>query len=287
VTAAFAAARETGTCTFSFRIVGKQGQVRWLEVRERVTQDANGQRVLGAAQSERGARVLVIDDQEPVLELAREFLGRAGHHVETALGGQAGLARFEAAPFAFDAVILGNGRLALAELPASHPVRPRLERMRVAAEHGAGLTEQMLAYAGRAPQALKPLNLSALVAEMLDLARASLSVRVVLRETLAADVWVQGDETQLRQVVLNLVANAGESFGEQAGAVELATRSVRATSSATLTFTPVDPPVKRPSSRVRRRAIWKASASLTNAHSSITSKWREVGILSPPIPSTL
>ena len=222
VTAAFAAARETGTGTFPFRIVGKQGQVRWLEVRQRVTQDANGQRVLGAARDVTEAREaeqerLRFDQQMQEaqrLESLGLVTGGVAHDFNNVL-----------------TVILGNGRLALAELPASHPVRPRLERMRAAAEHGAGLTEQMLAYAGRAPQALKPLNLSALVAEMLDLARASLSVRVVLRERLAADVWVQGDETQLRQVVLNLVANAGESFGEQAGAVELATRSVRATAS--------------------------------------------------------
>jgi CheY-like chemotaxis protein len=121
-------------------------------------------------------------------------------------------------------VILGNLRLALAELPHAHPLRPRLERALAAAEHGAGLTEQMLVYAGRAPQVQKPVNLSALVEEMLDLARAALPAHVALCEALAPDVWVQGDETQLRQVVLNLVANAGEAIGARAGRVEVCTR---------------------------------------------------------------
>jgi two-component system cell cycle sensor histidine kinase/response regulator CckA len=126
------------------------------------------------------------------------------------------------------AVILGNGRLALAELPVGHPLRPRLERMLAAAEHGAGLTEQMLVYAGRAPRAQKPVDLSWLVADMLDLARASLPPGVVLREELGPGVWVQGDETQLRQVVLNLVANAGEALDARPGRVEVRTRHAEA-----------------------------------------------------------
>jgi CheY-like chemotaxis protein len=81
----------------------------------------------------------------------------------------------------------------------------------------------MLVYAGRAPRVQKPVELSWLVADMLDLARASLPLRVVLREELGAAVWVLGDETQLRQVVLNLVANAGEALGARAGSVEVRT----------------------------------------------------------------
>jgi len=50
--------------------------------------------------------VLVIDDQEPVLELARELLGRAGYQVETALGGREGLARCQADLAGLDAVVL-------------------------------------------------------------------------------------------------------------------------------------------------------------------------------------
>jgi CheY-like chemotaxis protein len=59
-----------------------------------------------AARTRPSARVLVVDDQEPVLELAREFLGRAGYDVVTAQGGRAGLERFAAAPADFAALVL-------------------------------------------------------------------------------------------------------------------------------------------------------------------------------------
>jgi len=219
VTAAYPAAREAGTGISSFRVVRKDGSVRWLEGRQRVIPEGDGYRVVGAARDvtetrEAEAERLRLERQMQEaqrLESLGLLTGGVAHDFNNVL-----------------TVILGNGRLALAELPAGHPGRARLERMLAAAEHGAGLTEQMLAYAGRAPQARKPVNLSALVEEMLDLARAALPSDTTLREVLAADVWVQGDETQLRQVVLNLVANAGEAVGPQCGTIELATRFVQA-----------------------------------------------------------
>jgi PAS domain S-box-containing protein len=213
-----AAGAESGPLVF--RIVGKQGQVRWLEARERIQREPDCVRVVGAARDVTEAR----QAQEERLRLERQVLeaqrleslglvtGGIAHDFNNLL-----------------TVILGNGRLALAELPADHALRPRLERMLAAAEHGAGLTEQMLVYAGRAPRAQKPIDLSWLVAEMLDLARASLPRGVALRDELGAGVWVQGDETQLRQVVLNLVANAGEAIGKRAGTVVVRTTHREAT----------------------------------------------------------
>jgi PAS domain S-box-containing protein len=214
VVEAFEAARRCGTGTFSFRIVRKDGSVRWLEARERVVHAADGLRVVGAARDVTEAR----EAEQERLRLERQM--QEAQRLES-LGLVTGGVAHDFSNVL--TVVLGNLRLALGELPAGSPLRPRLERALAAAEHGAGLTEQMLVYAGRPPQARKPVNLSALALEMLDLARAALPAHVQLRESLAPEVWVQGDETQLRQVVLNLVANAGEAIGEQPGRVELRT----------------------------------------------------------------
>jgi PAS domain S-box-containing protein len=219
VAEAFASARRTGTATTTFRIVRKDGGVRWLEARERVTRAADGLRVVGAARDVTQAR----EAEQEQLRLERQM--QEAQRLES-LGLVTGGVAHDFSNVL--TVILGNLRLALAELPPAHPLRPRLERALAAAEHGAGLTEQMLVYAGRAPQAQKPVDLSALVEEMLDLAHAALPAPVTLYESLAPDVWVLGDETQLRQVVLNLVANAGEAIGARAGRVELGTQVVEA-----------------------------------------------------------
>jgi signal transduction histidine kinase len=110
-------------------------------------------------------------------------------------------------------VIVGHARLALAELPVDSPARARLEGIRDAAEHGSALTEQMLVYAGRGSWARKPVELSRLVDDTLDLARASVAGGCTLDAALAPGVWVEADATQLRQVVLNLVQNASEARG--------------------------------------------------------------------------
>ena len=87
----------------------------------------------------------------------------------------------------------------------------------------------MLAYAGKAVAEARALDLSALVEETEDLLLASISKRCELDLELDPSLPpAKGDPTQLRQVLLNLVSNAAEAFGEGAGRVRVRTGCVEA-----------------------------------------------------------
>jgi PAS domain S-box-containing protein len=121
-------------------------------------------------------------------------------------------------------VILGNTRLALDELAPESALREKLERIRVAAEHASGLTDQMLTYAGEGPADLAPLDLSELVRELLELLRSTVGEKCRFEVDLAPDLpSVAGDPGQIRQVVLNLVTNAFEALSGEAGTVAIRT----------------------------------------------------------------
>jgi two-component system cell cycle sensor histidine kinase/response regulator CckA len=118
-------------------------------------------------------------------------------------------------------VILGNARLALAELDPADPLRQRLARIEAAAEHGAALTEQMVIYSGRGSFVKKPADLSRVVEGVLELVRAAVPPRIELSASLDAPAWSEVDETQIRQVVLAIVRLAGETLGDEPGAIAL------------------------------------------------------------------
>ena len=120
------------------------------------------------------------------------------------------------------AVILGNSRLVLEGLPPESPLADKLREIRSAASHAADLTDQMLIAAGKRSQLRAPVHLAELVDGLLDLCRSSLPANATLRTQLARDVPpVEGDAVQLRQVVLNLVTNAGEALAGEPGSVSL------------------------------------------------------------------
>jgi CheY-like chemotaxis protein len=91
----------------------------------------------------------------------------------------------------------------------------------------AELTKQLLAYAGKGMFVMRELDLSALVRETEALIRASLPGRVELETHLASAPPVVADANQIRQALLNLTMNAGESCGERGGSVTVTTRAER------------------------------------------------------------
>ncbi len=76
--------------------------------------------------------------------------------------------------------VLGNAELALAELSPSVPGRENLLEITQASRRAAALCRQMLAYSGRGHFVIEPIDLAALIEDMLDLLRAPSPRRPVL-----------------------------------------------------------------------------------------------------------
>ena len=122
--------------------------------------------------------------------------------------------------------VLGNAGLAALELGEHSPARPFLREVEKAAERSAELANQMLAYAGRGRLEVRRVDLSDLVDEMTGLLRSSISKKVHLRLDLPSDLpVVEGDPTQLRQVVMNLLTNASDALSPAGGEVRISTES--------------------------------------------------------------
>jgi two-component system cell cycle sensor histidine kinase/response regulator CckA len=115
-------------------------------------------------------------------------------------------------------VILGNCSLAQADLDARSPLQQRLNRVREAAQHAAGLTEQLLRYAGATTSSSKSIHLPHLLDGMRHLLAATVGKRCELVVECPATLpLIEADETQLQQVIVNLLTNAAESLERKPG----------------------------------------------------------------------
>jgi PAS domain S-box-containing protein len=121
--------------------------------------------------------------------------------------------------------ILGNAMLALEDLAQDDEVRAKVSEIERAALRASELTNEMLAYAGKAQVAVSPLDLNGLVREMSRFLETVLSKKTVMVYRFADDLpGVLGDSTQIRQVVMNLITNGSEALGDQGGTVSVETR---------------------------------------------------------------
>lgn len=122
--------------------------------------------------------------------------------------------------------IRGNAELISAETNLDSKARERLSVIVTVSDRAARLTKKLLMYSGDAPALKTPLDLSQLVRETSELIRtALLPKQLSLSLQLADDCWVEGDQPQLEQVLLNLAINAAEAYAGNSGTVTIQTRT--------------------------------------------------------------
>ena len=120
--------------------------------------------------------------------------------------------------------VLGNLDIALRKISSLEPARANIEQAMTAGRHATELTRQMLAYSGKGSFVVSRVDLSSLVEENFHMLRAAIPKNIILKLDLAADLPpVMADESQIQQVVLNLITNAAEAIGESQGEITLAT----------------------------------------------------------------
>ncbi|MBT3201389.1 MAG: PAS domain-containing protein [Phycisphaerales bacterium] len=120
--------------------------------------------------------------------------------------------------------ILGNADLAMDELAPHAPARENIQEIEKASKRAAELAKQMLAYSGKGRFVIEPINLNEFVEEMAHLLEVSISKKAVLKFNFADNLpSFDGDATQIRQIIMNLITNASEAIDDTSGVIALST----------------------------------------------------------------
>jgi signal transduction histidine kinase/DNA-binding response OmpR family regulator len=110
-------------------------------------------------------------------------------------------------------VIRANLDLMKDDVGGNPEVVARLQSATAAAERGARLTQQLLAFARRQPLAPQPTDVAQLLSDLADLLRHSLGERISIELAMPDDPWnARIDSGQLENAILNLAINARDAM---------------------------------------------------------------------------
>ena len=110
-------------------------------------------------------------------------------------------------------VILGNLEFIRSKMADQTALTTRIDRATWAAQRGATLTGQLLAFARKQPLAPKPIDLTATLPDLVPLLQRTLGEHIDVRFVEAAGLWpAMADAAQLESAVLNLALNARDAM---------------------------------------------------------------------------
>jgi len=127
------------------------------------------------------------------------------------------------------AVVLGNLELAQDEAPTLPSLRENLKEAIKASQRAAEVSRSMLVYIGQASGDADPIDLAATIRDALVLPSEAISKKVqLITELPFPGPTIVADPGHIRQVVTNLVMNAGEAIGDQEGVIRVSLRTIPA-----------------------------------------------------------
>lgn len=116
--------------------------------------------------------------------------------------------------------IIGLSEVLFTEAPPDSRQRKYLEKILSASYKARNLLRQMQTFSRLQEADVRTVDLVAIVAEACDIHRSSLPPNIALHVHLeVAGVRLQADPTQLHQAIMNLLVNAQQAIGENAGEI--------------------------------------------------------------------
>ena len=193
--------RTGNTYGVEYRVLWPDGSEHWLASAGRALRDATGKaRIVRGISYDITSRRGLEDQLRRVqkMEAVGQLAGGIAHDFNNLL-----------------TIIHGHVELLSQRLPLGSAEARDVSAIKLAADRAAAITGQLLAFGRK--QVLQPraLDLRAVVAEVATLLRHLVGATVELQVELGrGPMWVRADESQIEQVVLNLVVNARDAMPE-------------------------------------------------------------------------
>ncbi len=180
---------------------------------------------------EANAASLVYDGRNVVLSAARDVSERKQLEADLMQAQKLEAVGLLAAGVAHDfsnvlTSVLGAASMLSEELGSEHPGRNLVDEIKAGAERGAALTQRLMSFGRRQAVELEVLDLRGVVEQLTSW------LRRIVEETVALNIvssdepaLVFADQSQLEQIVLNLVLNARDAM-PRGGTIEIETRCV-------------------------------------------------------------
>ncbi|MFC7299281.1 PAS domain-containing protein [Herminiimonas aquatilis] len=181
------------------RVVGSDGNFRWIRIRGMCERDMNGRatRLAGSISDiDMHKRTEAALQQARRLQAMGTLAGGIAHDFNNILG-----------------VILGYGEMALRDTREGSRQRRDLESIMSAGERGRSLVDRILIFSRSGFSERLPVHVEAVVQETVDLLMPTLPDNIQITLCLTAGrTAMMGDATQVHQLVMNLVTNAAHAM---------------------------------------------------------------------------
>jgi PAS domain S-box-containing protein len=139
-------------------------------------------------------------------------------------------------------VIVGNTNLAMMDLPAGHAARDRLMQVEEACQRATRVCRQMLAFAGKTAVSPRPVDVTAIVSNSIDLLKSAIGrkANILWTPPKLPIASIHGETQALQQVLLSLLTNAAEAYEGQ-GPVQIHVEQVTISETLTTAQPPLTP----------------------------------------------
>jgi PAS domain S-box-containing protein len=118
--------------------------------------------------------------------------------------------------------VMGYAELTLLEVEEGSEAEDNLKHLLKAACRAKNLVKQILTFSRQGKIEKRPLDLRAMIAENLNFLRATLPTTIQIKQTMeqGSDL-IEGDATDISQIIMNLCTNAAQAMGEGGGTLEV------------------------------------------------------------------
>ena len=117
--------------------------------------------------------------------------------------------------------IIGYTELSMMDVSMGRDPSSRLDEIYTAGKRARDLVRQILDFARQSEEKIVPVQIDAVVKEVLNLIRPSIPATIEIRHTIESGLTIMGSATQIHQVFMNLCTNAAQAMEEKGGVLEI------------------------------------------------------------------